>query len=656
MEKIGLVRTRDGKSFLVPFILITSLFFLWGVAHSILDVLNKHFQDTLEITRTRSALIQAVVYGGYFIMALPAGRIIRRFGYRTGVLTGLVLYGIGALLFIPGGRIQSFEFFLLALFVIGCGLTCLETASNPYVTVLGEPEGSERRINLAQSFNGLGWICGPLAGGFFLFAGGGDVTTPYAVLGTVVLCIAILFSRVKLPEIGRETESGQAEASGKSLWRTTSFTVGLLSLFLYVAAQTGINSFFINYATENAGVSAQEASVWLSFGGMGLFMAGRMGGSWLMRFVKGEKVLAVCAAGACVCMAAVILMPGGAGWYFLLLCFLCESIMFPTIFSLSLRHVGTQTKQASSYLIMSIVGGAVAPLLMGLIADRISMAVGFIVPLVCFMEIWGFAARYRNIVMVLSHYRTQATDYPYKCTQTYAETKRYKIVESKKELEALPEGKLLINTINAHSYNTALKDTFFAEALMKGDALIPDGASIVMACRKLKAKSQPTERIAGWDLFTMEMERLNQKGGTCFFMGSSEKVLNLIREKAKTIYPNIRIETYSPPYKPEFSEEENRAIIEAINRANPDLLWIGMTAPKQEKWAYRHWDELDIHCHCGTIGAVFDFFAGTMERAPLWWQEHSLEWLYRLLKEPKRMWRRYIIGNTLFIWNIFREM
>ena len=310
MEKIGLVRTRDGKSFLVPFILITSLFFLWGVAHSILDVLNKHFQDTLEITRTRSALIQAVVYGGYFIMALPAGRIIRRFGYRTGVLTGLVLYGIGALLFIPGGRIQSFEFFLLALFVIGCGLTCLETASNPYVTVLGEPESSERRINLAQSFNGLGWICGPLAGGFFLFAGGGDVTTPYAVLGTVVLCIAILFSRVKLPEIGREVESGQAEASGKSLWRTTSFTVGLLSLFLYVAAQTGINSFFINYATENAGVSAQEASVWLSFGGMGLFMAGRMGGSWLMRFVKGEKVLAVCAAGACVCMAAVILMPG----------------------------------------------------------------------------------------------------------------------------------------------------------------------------------------------------------------------------------------------------------------------------------------------------------------------------------------------------------
>lgn len=234
--------------------------------------------------------------------------------------------------------------------------------------------------------------------------------------------------------------------------------------------------------------------------------------------------------------------------------------------------------------------------------------------------------------------------------------KELKIVESKKELEALPEGKLLINTINAHSYNTALKDDFFAEALMKGDALIPDGASIVMACRKLKAKSQPKERIAGWDLFTMEMERLNRKGGTCFFMGSSEKVLKLIREKGKTVYPNIRIETYSPPYKPEFSEAENREIIEAINRANPDLLWIGMTAPKQEKWAYRHWNELHIHCHCGTIGAVFDFFAGTMERAPMWWQEHSLEWLYRLIKEPKRMWRRYIIGNTLFIRNVIKEM
>lgn len=233
--------------------------------------------------------------------------------------------------------------------------------------------------------------------------------------------------------------------------------------------------------------------------------------------------------------------------------------------------------------------------------------------------------------------------------------KEIRIVESKRDLEAIPQGKKLINTINAHSYNTARRDGLFAEALQKGDALIPDGASIVMACRWLKAKSRPEERIAGWDLFEMEMDRLNRTGGKCFFMGSSEKVLALIRKRAETVYPHITVETYSPPYKPEFSDEENRAIIEAINRADPDLLWIGMTAPKQEKWVYTHWDELDIRCHTGTIGAVFDFFAGTVERAPEWWQRHSLEWLYRLLKEPKRMWRRYIIGNALFLLNVMRE-
>ena len=219
----------------------------------------------------------------------------------------------------------------------------------------------------------------------------------------------------------------------------------------------------------------------------------------------------------------------------------------------------------------------------------------------------------------------------------------------------MPEGKLLINTINAHSYNTALKDSLFAEVLVNGDALIPDGISVVKACRWLKAKSQPTERIAGWDLFVFEMERLNKRGGRCMFMGSSENVLTRIKEKAAVEYPNIEVLTYSPPYKPEFSEEDNKAIISAINNANPDLLWIGMTAPKQEKWTYSRWKELDIHCHVGTIGAVFDFFAGTLERAPIWWQRHGLEWLYRLIREPRRMWKRYIIGNALFLWNVMKE-
>ena len=229
------------------------------------------------------------------------------------------------------------------------------------------------------------------------------------------------------------------------------------------------------------------------------------------------------------------------------------------------------------------------------------------------------------------------------------------IIESRDALYAIPKGKKLINTINAHSYNTAQKDKLFAEALMNGDYLIPDGASIVKACRWIKAKSRPTERVAGWDLFEYEMKGLNKEGGRCMFMGSSTYVLERIVERARIIYPNIEVVTYSPPYKPTFTQEDDAQIIHAINEANPDLLWIGMTAPKQEKWAYEHWHELNIHCHVGTIGAVFDFFAGTYKRAPKWWQNHSLEWLYRLIKEPRRMWRRYIIGNPLFVWNLCKE-
>ena len=243
--------------------------------------------------------------------------------------------------------------------------------------------------------------------------------------------------------------------------------------------------------------------------------------------------------------------------------------------------------------------------------------------------------------------------------------KSLEIFGSKAELASLPEGKLLINTINAHSYNTARKDSLFAEALTNGDVLLPDGVSIVMACKWIKAKSLPKERIAGWDLFVFEMEKLereseklrtkSEESKIVMFMGSSQKVLDLIVKRAAEVYPHLKVVTYSPPYKPEFTDEDNKAIIDAIHAANPDLLWIGMTAPKQEKWTYSHWKELNIHCHVGSIGAVFDFFAGTMKRAPMWWQEHGLEWLYRLLKEPKRMWRRYIIGNTLFLWNMVKE-
>lgn len=236
--------------------------------------------------------------------------------------------------------------------------------------------------------------------------------------------------------------------------------------------------------------------------------------------------------------------------------------------------------------------------------------------------------------------------------------KEIQLLQHQRDLSQLHEGKLLINTLNAHSYNTARKDSLFSEALLNGDVLIPDGASIVKAVKWLR--DETIERTAGWDLFIHEMNAAETHGRASlpykvFFLGSSESVLTKIKEKAEVEYPHLEIYTYSPPYKPEFSEEENREMIAAVNRAQPDLLWIGMTAPKQEKWAYTHLHELEVKGHIGTIGAVFDFYAGTKERAPLWWQEHSLEWLYRLIKEPRRMWKRYVIGNTKFIFYIFRE-
>lgn len=397
--KPGLFRTADGKNYLWPFVLVTSLFFLWGLAHSILDVLNKHFQETMDgVGKTESALVQAVMYGGYFVMALPAGQIIKRYGYRAGVITGLLLYGIGALLFIPGGQLLSFPFFLFSLFVIGCGLTCLETSANPYVTVLGNAEGAARRINLSQSFNGLGWIVGPLIGGHFAFAVGADkgsIAIPYAIIGVVVLCVALVFAQVKLPEVQADGVAQTASAHATdSLWQHRNFVYGLIALFLYVAAQTGINSFFINYVTEHASVSNVNASLLLGFGGMGLFMAGRMGGSWLMLRVRAERVLLYCAVGATLAMAVLLSGAGVAGVAAFMLCYLCESIMFPTIFALALKGVGQHTKRASSFLIMSIVGGAVAPVLMGLIADHASMAMAFVVPLCCFVVIAAYAARF----------------------------------------------------------------------------------------------------------------------------------------------------------------------------------------------------------------------------------------------------------------------
>lgn len=376
--------TLVDKRYLVPFVLLTSLFFLWGFAHAILDVMNKHFQELLSITKTHSAFIQATMYLGYFVMAIPAGLFITKYGYRRGVVFGLLLYGIGALLFIPGQYWLSFNFFLFSLFVIGCGLTFLETAANPYVTELGPRETAASRLNFAQSFNGLGCICAPLLAGLILFSedgsmGSGNIAIPYAGMGIVVLLVAAVFSKVQLPEIKHEIEM-DATGHQVGLWSHRLFVFGLIALFAYEVSEISINSFFINYVVDQGWMSARDASLALSFGGLSFFMVGRFLGSWIMRRVPAEKMLLGCAVGTVVTTSIVIL---NAGWLSLgaLVCgYVFEAIMFPTIFALALRGLGNYTKRASSFLMMSPVGGVVGPLLMGYVADCTTIAWSFLVP------------------------------------------------------------------------------------------------------------------------------------------------------------------------------------------------------------------------------------------------------------------------------------
>lgn len=386
------------KKYLWPFIMVASLFFMWGFAHSILDVLNKHFQDTLEITKTRSALVQAMVYGGYFLMALPAGYINRRFGFKSGLVAGLLLYALGALMFIPGSLClgTSFSFFLLCLFVIGCGLTCLETAANPYVNILGNPEGAARRLNLAQSLNGLGWIVGPMVGSLLILGENPNVALPYAVIGCITLLLALAFSRMHLPEPQTEAQAcSTADRREVKLWGTPSFAWGVVALFFYVAAQTGINSFFINYVKEEMPhLAVQTVGFMLSIGGMGLLFVGRLLGSWMLRYIRPSRLMLVFSVMATACMSLVILQLGQLSVVALCLTYLFESVMFPTLFSMALVRVPlSKTPTASSFLIMSIVGGAIAPLCMGFLGED-CMAHGFVVPLVCFLIIATYSLVY----------------------------------------------------------------------------------------------------------------------------------------------------------------------------------------------------------------------------------------------------------------------
>ncbi|BEG98593.1 L-fucose:H+ symporter permease [Bacteroides sedimenti] len=392
----------EGKSYLIPFVLVTSLFLLWGFAHGLLDVLNKHFQGTFHMSKAVSGLVQFSTYIAYFIMAVPAGLFMKKYGYKWGIILGLFLFALGAFSFIPAAYVHSAVPFLIALFVIACGLCILETAANPYSTVLGPKESSAQRINLSQSFNGLGWVLGPLIGGALIF--GADekdnfaLTLPYILVGSVVVIVAILFLLIKLPDINEESDEEKMEdiatpGHHRSIWHHKHFVLAVVAQFLYVASQVGIFAFFINYVMElDPHLTKQAASKMLSLGGMASFMIGRLSGSFLMKWAAPNKLLALYAFINAVCMALVMMSLDGLSLGALYCSFFFMSIMFPTIFALGLRDMGTETKKASSYIVMGVAGGAFSPMLMGLIGGS-NMAIGFVVPFIGFAYILFYALK-----------------------------------------------------------------------------------------------------------------------------------------------------------------------------------------------------------------------------------------------------------------------
>ena len=391
-DTISPTLTASKKSLVFPLILVTSLFFLWGLAYGLLDVLNKHFQETLEITKQRSTLLQAAYFGAYFIMALPAGHLIKRWGYKNGIITGLVLYALGAFLFFPSASMESFFLFLMSLLVLASGLAFLETAANPYITVLGDQKTSAFRLNLSQSFNGVGSFIGPIIGAKFFFSNDLEsssldaVQYVYLAIGMIVLIIAGLFSVTTLPEI--KDHATKAEGSLKALFSRAHFKWAVVAQFFCVAAQVGGAALFINYCTETGSGMTNEQASYLLSAGLLLFTIGRFTGTALMRIIAPHNLLAVYAAVNVVLSCVVAFLAGNVGIYSLVAIFFFNSVMFPTIFALGVNDLGPHTKTASSFIIMAIVGGAIVPYVMGSFQ---STALAYTVLIVCYIVIAWFA-------------------------------------------------------------------------------------------------------------------------------------------------------------------------------------------------------------------------------------------------------------------------
>ena len=409
VKKAGLFNNPDGgKSLLVPFILITSLFLLWGFCNGLIDVLNKHFRNSLHISNAASGLVQFANYIGYFLMAVPAGLIARRFGYKGGILTGLVLIAVGAFWFIPAIAIGAYWAFLLGLFVLASGLATLETIANPYATVLGPPESGALRINIAQSCNGIGWMLGPIVGGHFIFGGNqtgaeganSGLFVPYMGIGIIVAALTLVFIFAQVPEIHSQDEvKSEAEGKGsKPLASRKHFIFGVAAQFCYVAAQSGIFGFFIGYVVENKpGTPDILASHWLGLYGFGLFLLGRVCGSAILSVIKPQKVLAVYAAINVALTLLAIVGHGTLGLVGLFGSFFFMSVMYPTIFALGIHGLGEHTKLGASIIVMSIVGGAIVPPIMGWIADVANMRLGFIIPLACFVVVGLYGILWKKL-------------------------------------------------------------------------------------------------------------------------------------------------------------------------------------------------------------------------------------------------------------------
>lgn len=386
-------RSPEGKSYAFTFLLVTSLFFVWGFCNGLLDILNKHFQNTLHISKFQSGFVQSANFIAYFLMAIPAGFLAKKLGYKGGMLIGLALIALGAFWFIPATQIGTYWAFLVGIFVIASGMTTLETLANPYTTVLGPKEAGALRINMAQTLNGVGATLGPIVGGYFVFAdragapsGNAGLSTPYIGIGILVLVIfgAVLFAYV--PDIHAEEEN-PLEASGRAtvpLIRRKHFVGGVIAQFIYVAAQVGIMSFIINYIVEYIpGTTDKVGTQWFGLG-MFIFLIGRLLGSVVVGMARPQMVLAAYAGINVLLTLVVIVGFGKVSLIALLAIFFFMSIMFPTIFALGIHGLGEHTKFASSVIVMSIVGGAISPPLMGRIADLTGMRFGFVVPLVCF--------------------------------------------------------------------------------------------------------------------------------------------------------------------------------------------------------------------------------------------------------------------------------